>query len=167
MIREQTFNKSVDILVTAFFDGELLKGSCTKCAVGNLLGGAIEWISHFYTQHSTKKQVFNRIPVITNGESHTVHARELVIARPDLACQVRDMFEKADRLIEASDYSKEELMAIEHAFETAEEVDGVNSIDSQFNGLMAVMDVLFDIHQVDEGRQRQCRARFKAHPALA
>jgi len=37
MNRPEQFQKSIDTLATAYFEGELQAGSCTACAVGNLI----------------------------------------------------------------------------------------------------------------------------------
>lgn len=86
--------KAIDIFLDAINEGTLVKGDCTKCAVGNLIKHEISddylyWSSYFCTVNNVQK--------ISKGFEHILEVR---------------------RELDCTDFSDKELMAIEYAFET-------------------------------------------------
>lgn len=128
MKREEIYHKSVNILVQAYFNDELVKGDCAKCAVGNLLKSDL-WANVFATTGGIQYYMSNvsYVPYILGLET-----------------------------IRASDYSLEELMKIEYTFETS-----FIGEDPMFNSLMAVIDVLDEIHEnKDEEVSQATKQKF-------
>lgn len=160
MNRTELYANSIDTLKEAYFKHELKHNDCKKCAVGNLLKEPAKqmrisagiWSLKFVTSSKKRKQyvaglgefvgsiMFSTtvlrvpepfLPGLPVGES---------MARLKLVHDVVN----AEMLISKSGYTQEELAQIEFAFETAER--GETEEDYMFNGLMAVIDVLDQIH---------------------
>jgi hypothetical protein len=145
----QRVMKAIDIFLDAINGGTLAKGTCTACAVGNLvahgLGGKVRIIrkpdfTYAYCEDERKNHVENRewsTAFRTSWESQTVDS---------------DFFYNPEVIknIEATDFTLEELMQIEYAFE----INTKYSIISyhkcapqeiradQINGLAAVVKVM-------------------------
>ena len=144
------FEKAYNSLYNAFMNDTLAKGTCTACAVGNIvadaLGGKVSrmrndfvcdvpntWWNTFFITVDNEQTIFddyNDIPAY-------------------------------GRLKDLTGYSVEELAKIEFAFETNTKIRFVNYFNSteeqimedQFNGLMAVMDVMIELDDVKEGEK--------------
>lgn len=120
MLKPELYQKTVDILVKAYFEDTLEHGNCEACAVGNIVNygkpkKTLEWSNVFCTS------------------SH------IQIVEP------RNYEGTAKDEIDSTGYTWQELSQIEYAFETAPRG---NSDDKwMFNGLMAVIDVLDKIHE--------------------
>lgn len=148
----ELYNKTVDILYQSYFDDTLVHGNCQACAIGNMVAantgkrvkrfgsgyigvgwdhGASEWNLVFMTDHETLHQV--RDPAFYDGE--------------------------AKEQIDATGYHWEDLATIEYAFETADK--GQSEEDYMFNGLVAVLEVLKQIHEIDDNTDQV--ERFTAH----
>ena len=132
-----TFEKTVDILVKAYLNDTLEHMNCRRCAVGNLMAAAgvdfdvIGGGSHWLAYLGAN---FRDHPVDYTGY--------------DLVLGLRQ--------IEATGYSPEEIDRIEQAFERYAWGEG----DKMFNGLMALVDVLADIHGVDLQTKESAKALF-------
>lgn len=118
----------MDLLVKAYFNDKLRHSSCTACAVGNICGGRSEWSAFFVTDFRFQKK----------GEERVLDSQRIFGL---------DYVETGRKVIAASGYSVDELARIEFAFETASY--GKTEDDWMFNGLLAVREVLADIHKVD------------------
>jgi hypothetical protein len=149
----QRFEKAYNSLYNAFMNDTLAKGTCVACAVGNIvadsMGVKIENIDgSFFT--SERVSFWSDIFFTSYGfqvvNQHTSEQREM--------------------LFDLTGYSVEELMKIEFAFETNTQIPfihyeknhrealGISDkdiIDDQFRGLMAVMDVLIELDNIEEG----------------
>lgn len=139
-----TFENTVDILVKAYLNGTLTHGDCEACAVGNIVGGHREWKLLFYTDPSNGKRSINSNCGLTGLE-------------------LRKKRYEALKLVSASGYTVKQLSAIEYAFETAprkcKHQDGKND-EWMFNGLMAVVDVLAEIHNIDLTAKEEAKKLF-------
>ncbi len=136
MNREDLYRKTVDVLLDAYNDGELEHGNCCACAVGNICkeSGELldidnsEWSMLFSTDDSGKQR-FNTY-----------------------------MTSEGQTLILGTGYSVKELARIEFAFESSifKTPEGylhwstVRRKQGQFIGLCAVLDVLKEIHSIEE-----------------
>lgn len=126
-MKPASFENSVDVLIKAYMNDTLDHGTCGACAVGNLVFEATGketawdrgWGSVFFTDPHSKNQFF----------------------------KPREYYGNAKHEIDSTGYPLKSLMRIEYAFETARK--GKCSDDWMFNGLMAVVDVLAEIHGVD------------------
>ena len=93
MKNEKLYQKTVDILVQAYFNDTLEHTKCHACVVGNLCGGKSAWSEVFMTAW---------------GEQTLVKSRYVG---------------EAKKQIDGTGYSLKQLMKIEFAFETADEGD--------------------------------------------
>ena len=120
-------NKAMDIFLKALEEGTLAKGSCTKCAVGNLCGGDASWNIAFST-------VFNE-QLVNEYSFHIPYVKDAVAK---------------------TDFTIHELMKIEFAFETNTEIFHLNYDRhtkeevraDQLKGLTAVIEVMMDFDDV-------------------
>lgn len=137
MNRPELYKKTTDILFAAYFNDTLENGICTACAVGNIIAANMGysfskkcWISNQQQLMITEwDTVF-----ITLGGSQKINPT-----------QYRD---EAKKQIDSTGYHWQELAKIEFAFETADK--GNSDEDYMFNGLVAVLEVLKSIHQVED-----------------
>lgn len=139
MINETLYNKTVDILVQAYFNDTLQSGSWCGCAVGNIVAAN------------------NGIKIVLDEDgdpawpTHAMCAKNWYgIIKPENLGPLNQN-EKNNGLfqIESTGYSVEQITIIEHAFEhyTNFTTDWEEKEDKRmFNGLMAVIDVLDQIH---------------------
>jgi hypothetical protein len=138
MKNEALYNKTVDILVKAYFNDTLVHGKCNMCAVGNLCGGEYLWGRLFRTEHGV--QYFGNAMLEYYGIKYDSNK----------------MIEGL-RQIDNTGYSLLELAKIEFAFESAS-----GEGDWSFNGLMAVIEVLDQIHEnTDTQITTSAKERFK------
>lgn len=133
-MKTATFENSVDVLVKAYFNDTLQHGNCSACAVGNLISDAMQ------------------IPMTqdANGLLRWVDVKWswFTSSRSPLAIRQRA----------AIGYSDEEVRRIENAFEFAK---GNSSDQYMFNGLLAVVEVLADIHGIDLSAKQNAVLRFE------
>lgn len=143
-----TFEKTVDILVKAYLNGTLKHSDCSACAVGNIVHGygvplskgCIEpgknnvWKWVFYTERGSKIQTID-------------------------VCKNRKNFADGLKVIDATGYDWHDLAKVEYAFETSPEGDSED--EHMLNGLMAVVDVLAEIHGVDLTQREEAKLLFQ------
>lgn len=146
MKNESLYNKTVDILVQAYFNDTLVHGHCAACAVGNLIAANcgyqidigdednIIWINN---RRKVVEPDWTKV-FCTNRKSSflgLLHRYEQTIN-----------FDKIDGCslyqINSTGYAPSQLARIEFAFESVSK-----NKDYTFNGLMAVIDVLDEIHE--------------------
>jgi hypothetical protein len=156
MNRPELYEKSVNILLDAYNAGELSHGNCERCAVGNLLADTLaqaslprsHWGWFFQTVYLPDQQEFRqRIMPLDHSEI-------------------------LEEIIESYGYTMKELSEIEYAFETCDiewnkrhtlgtvvfgqvlrkYVDATEKEkkEHQFTGLVAVLDKLREIHEIDQ-----------------
>lgn len=135
MKNKELFDNTVKILVNAYLNNSLVHNNCHACAVGNLvaanmslkysknlkwIGEQVAWSTVFVTLRFQIAQM--RRPWAYTG--------------------------KAKQQIDATGYTWQELAQVEYAFERAP--TGNSREERMFNGLMAVIDVLCEIHKINE-----------------
>lgn len=152
-----SFENSVSVLVRAYMNGTLEHANCYACAVGNLVVAA-------------KRLTFIR------DERDGLMTLESLNANNEAGANwfdvaLRDRKKKdwmntlsSDCLseIQSTGYTIPQILRIERAFESADFREG----DWMFNGLMAVVDVLADIHGVDLSVKETAIGQFKEVQAL-
>lgn len=164
MYTKKLFDESISALVNAYLNDTLEHGNCTACAVGNLIASRMcakpklmkdysdgefyrwsngvrpEWISVFVTP--------------TPGAPQKVYPLEYKY-NLDAAAQIN-----------LTGYAWEDLAKIESAFESGNTLkhfqinDSPEKEEAMFNGLMAVVDVLCDIHGMNETEKQESKALF-------
>jgi hypothetical protein len=133
MIRSELYHKTVDILTAAYFNDTLEHGNCAACAVGNMVAHGMNY------KFTRKYGGLNWLEVDAYDETQVARNWFNVIfhrTQPN---------ERQRQEIESTGYDIYELTQIESAFENADEGD--SSDEYMFNGLMAVIDVLDEIHE--------------------
>lgn len=144
MIKPELYKRTTDILYQAYFNDTLSHNDCAACAVGNICagngvpkmkGGALAE-NGFYNNAS-----WGLVFMTGLGEQRI----DSEYINPD-----SEWYKEAvAKVIDATGYSWTELAKIEFAFESAR--DGIYDPEEQmFAGLVAVLDVLKDIHQVTD-----------------
>lgn len=129
MLKPELYEKTVNILVDAYFNDTLQHSNCYACAVGNIVAGSNNIIFGGTCMHGIKWFGSDNIldtPTFYLGTGYKVP-------------------EKVVSLVTNTGYSIPELAKIEVAFEMANQ--GNTPDDRMFNGLMAVIEVLDQIHQ--------------------
>lgn len=156
------FNHTVNVLVRAYIDGTLLHNDCAACAVGNIISDSIG--------ARVEKDPFF-------GGSWIRGGTEITIGWPEVFCSSRagtgqeinpnKYVGQIRRQIDASGYAWQELAKIEKAFESAQKPLDIDSRaveddndEWMFNGLMAVVDVLADIHNIDLTSKEEAKKLF-------
>ena len=159
MKNEELFNKTLNILVQAYQNDTLKHGDCAACVVGNLIASNLEYT---FNEEGMWLYSFNQIRFprwkhifITVASSNLIYCN---LNKVDIINQTKEytqILKKENKQhpssihqLQSTGYSIDDLMKIEWAFETADK--GNNKDDYMFNGLLAVYDVLCDIHEVKE-----------------
>ncbi len=149
----QRFEKAYTSLLNAFMNGTLAAGPCTACAVGNIIADAIgckveklDGVADFRCRDDNAwwSDVF-----ITAGGEQKIY-------------EINDTIENyRKKMFDLTGYRWYELAQVEYAFEkntriknTAyDEYTEQEVMEDQFDGLMAVMDVLIKLDEVAEGQK--------------
>lgn len=136
-----TFSQTVDVLVKAYLNDTLEHGNYCACAVGNLIADAVG--AEIVLKHN-----------------HRNYASKYEWSHPEYSGD--EWFLKingCENQIKASGYSYSEIWVIEKAFESTRFMEG-NDDEIMFMGLMAVVDVLASIHNVDLSTKEQAKLLF-------
>lgn len=155
------FQKVYDILINAFFTGTLAKGTCTACAVGNIVtaaqnGKVIKVEDYFKSTIPTGNFVWSNIFYTANGEQ-----KNYIDRYP----------KKCEELKKLTSYTAEELAEIEYTFETNTNIKfdyyhqhtEQKILEDQYNGLVAVFDVLMRLDNITEVEPQK---KLREHPNL-
>lgn len=160
------FDETVSILVKAFLDGTLAHADCAACAVGNIIAAKIGAKIVCIENVGYGGAEWER-----DGDWLTIGWPEVFCTRNgDQVVQPGKYLGQIKRQIDASGYTWRELAKIESAFEAAhnpesnrdeagEPVDQLNP-EWMFNGLMAVVDVLAEIHNIDLAVKESAKLLF-------
>jgi len=155
-----TFENTVNILVKAYINETLEHANCAACAVGNLIAHAKGVIpilmddtnyGELYHWSNGEEPLWQRV-FCTHSAYQQIH--------PD------QYFGTAKEQIDITGYSWEQLARIEEAFESKSDRININHQSRkykdklQFNGLMAVVTVLAEIHGVDLETAENARKMF-------
>jgi hypothetical protein len=129
MIKPELYQRTIDILVDAYFNDTLKHGSCAACAVGNIISAT------------------NGIEIGkgTEGEPVWVGAETSWYVELCVPTYVDAISESVKVQVVNTGYSILDLVKIEDAFEAAEYTTDADTW--MFDGLMNVIDVLDEIHQ--------------------
>lgn len=157
------FYDTVSILVKAYLNNTLEHGSCTACAVGNIVAHAQKWhilIAHDGTLFPEWKS--------KNGRFVSPYWDDVFIS--DGGDLSDDSYQSiyptkykgnAKKQIDATGYTWQELARIEKAFESITYSNFCGTDDeAMFAGLMKVVDVLVEIHGVDLSVSESAKLQF-------
>lgn len=136
----RNFNHTMDVLVKAYLNNTLMHMECHACAVGNIINDALPFSDLERKELKYHDDGWVRVFCTFNGgaQGQTQNPEKYL--------------GKAKKQIDATGYTWQELARIEFAFETAPK--GETDDDWMFNGLLAVLEVLADIHKVDFSGQQ-------------
>jgi hypothetical protein len=150
MIKEILYHKTVDILVQAYFNDTLEHGNYCGCAVGNMIAANCGI-------NLTRRREFAEVQWNGDG-SGGKHWFELVKYGGGHEIDT----ELAMSQINKTGYTLSEVLKIEEAFESAGFAFYDDDEDTlMFNGLMAVIEVLDQIHQnTDEQLTKTSKQKF-------
>ena len=145
MKNQEHFDRTVQILVGAYLNNTLMHRNCHACAVGNLIAANLgipyskdlKWIG----RQVAWKEVFvtfrYQIAQLKRPWAYTGEAKVQ---------------------IDSTGYTWQELAKMEYAFERAPM--GHSRDEHMFNGLMAVVEVLAQIHELEENVKTEVRQSF-------
>lgn len=144
--RPALYRRTVDILFDAYFNDTLRHTDCWACAVGNLV-----FANMGYTLASCGSWRDKQ------GEICSPEWYDAVTC--DGKPIVRNLNGLTKIQIASTGYTLRETCRIERSFERCD--NGKSPEDWMFNGLVAVLEVLKEIHEVTEDEESP--QRFKAH----
>lgn len=150
------FNHTVNVLVKAYLDNTLRHGNCSACAVGNIVGGP-EWSALFITMDEKCQLVAGEDEICAEWRFRKGIYKLSQLPESTVA-KAKEILTAAREMVKLSGYSIQELMRIEFAFETSDK--GNNDDEWMFNGLMAVVDQLAIIHNVDLTQKESAKKLF-------
>jgi hypothetical protein len=152
-----TFDNTTKVLVTAWLNGTLLKGHCCACAVGNICAAAL---GYKVTDIQRGENLIHLDAQWADCNVDSAQWRLVFMTTIDGKQSRLPMFYRGEaaREIDATGYTWEELARIEHTFEQA--MPGIYSEEAEYAGLMAVVEVLADIHGVDLTTAEAAKAMF-------
>jgi hypothetical protein len=152
----ERFNDTVSILVKAYFNGTLKHKDCSMCAVGNICAAA--GFPQTYEKGHKSIGIHDAPHAAHWGLVFMTDADDLDIGQtiyPDR------YYGNAKIVIDATGYTWQELARIEFAFESApSELKTEDDETWMFNGLMAVVSVLGEIHGIDLETTESAKLQF-------
>lgn len=152
------FHETIGILVEAYLSEELAHGTCAACAVGNIISRKMGT--------KPKKKASRTGFYYQTCENGTDLFWGDVFRSTELEGQLfypHAITPRIQHEISVSGYSLEELRRIEYAFENAPRncpYFEYRNEEWMFNGLMAVVDVLAEIHGVDLSELESVKLQF-------
>lgn len=150
------FNHTLSVLVTGYLNNTLEHYSCCACAVGNMVANACGYTFAGMHRGFDQELLWDQTISLRINPSW----RRVFITYEDGTARKSpsNYFGDAKAEIDATGYNWEELSRIENAFEMAPK--GSSKDEHMFNGLMAVVDVLADIHGIDLERKEEAKSLF-------
>lgn len=144
------YKKTVDILYDAYFKGTLQHGDSCACAVGNMVAANMGY--EFTSADTWSNGAFPEWSNVfcSSSEGQSTWQQEYA--------------GEAKIQIDSTGYSWLELARIEKAFESTANFNYSEIEESMFNGLVAVLEVLKDIHEItDEELLYENNQKFEKH----
>lgn len=152
---KQKFHHTISILVNAYMQGTLEHMDCAACAVGNIISASIK-AEIYYDEHFRQK-------MWRRGEVRIEPIWFNLFITPGIGRRQRKWPHKykgyVKKQVDATGYSWQDLAKIEKAFESVSCGDG-NKDEWSFNGLMAVVDALAEIHNIDLSERESAKLLF-------
>lgn len=127
------FNHTVNVLVKAYINDTLQHGSCSACAVGNIISANGYELDRRSLLYMSWYEELTGVYFLGNPT-------------------------EAEKQISVTGYSRLELAKIEMAFEKQNKEEETE--DRMFYGLMRVVDVLAEIHNIDLKQKDEAKALF-------
>lgn len=157
MKNKALYEKTVSILVDAYFNDTLVHGNQCGCAVGNIVAANMGIKLHKIDGGVLVPSYWDEDKV---SSDKTIKNNGLWFDRicPDFMDKVP--LQLINKQIKSTGYNWEQIEAIERAFENAQYSESEDIY--MYNGLMAVIDVLDRIHEnTDTNATEQTKNKFK------
>lgn len=160
MYTKELFHKTVGILVSSFMNDTLRHNDCCACAVGNIIAANINAKVISPEEHTDEDFWYTEFSVwIRNGQEILPVWDDLFVTFAGQQTVYPKMYRGwVKKQIDVTGYQWQDLAKIEHAFESAS--FGESKDDWMLNGLMAVVDVLCEIHGMNETEKQESKALF-------
>lgn len=143
MKNQELLDKTINILVKAYFDGILERSECAACAVGNIVASNCDY-------KISKDYWF----IDKDGNRLCPKWQEYIWAFDGTDRRfINEVDDCAKFEVESTGYSVFDLVKIERAFMKVDFT--ISHDDRNYNGLMRVVDVLMSIH---EGTEKECES---------
>jgi hypothetical protein len=150
----ERFEKAYNALLKAFMNDTLASGTCAACAVGNIIADAMGGVVYKDDDDNFRCNIDN--DWWKNVFLTTDYCQKIYNVESD-----ENIKDYRKRMFELTGYKWDELAKIERVFEKNTKIKvysypdhGEHEImEDQFNGLMAVMDVLIEIDDIEEGQK--------------
>lgn len=140
------FNHTVNVLVKAYLNNTLQRSNCFACAVGNMIADSNNYI------YCNRKGMLSWEK--NNPEWQWVFVT--ISGEPEQFTEEFNYKDLSKEQIDSTGYTWQELAKIEYAFER-----NYKGEDPMFNSLMAVVDVLADIHNIDLKEREKSKLLFQ------
>jgi hypothetical protein len=158
----QRFEKAYNALYNAFMDDTLAKGTCTACAVGNIVADAMG--AKVY-----RKKDIEFLCSKQNDWWQKMFVTSSYGQRITKISQDSEVKYLRKKILNLTGYTWRELARIEKTFEESTKIQNLDYgkstpeliMEDQFNGLMAVMDILIELDEVKEGDKYKNNFRNK------
>lgn len=151
----ELYKKTCDILFAAYFNDTLEHKNCYACAVGNIVAANNGF-------HFIKKTKGTDAEIYTGGGvmywDKENYFQTNVVREINMFTSDNEISDKSNFLISTTGYSFVELKLIERAFERTNE--GNSKDEKMYNGLVAVLDCLKEIHEIKDDNEVE---RFTKH----
>lgn len=147
------FHETVGILVEAYLNGILASGDCEACACGNLIA---HHMNIEIMEYAGNFQWFRK------GEPYEPEWQSVFVTESggkQQRIRLHEYTGEARRQIDSVGYKLQELAIIENAFEIGYR-KGWFVKDRQYQGLMAVVDVLAEIHGIGLTEKESAKLLF-------
>jgi len=162
----QRFEKAYNALYKAFMNDTLAKGSCAACAVGNIVADAMG--GKVYKRSSGFEYGCDVFNSWWSDMFYTTKSGQTITTTKENP----NVTDYRKRIKELTGYTWRELAKVERVFEKNTKIRHVSYsgcsekdiMEDQFNGLMAVMDVLIELDNIEEGNK--CKETFRNKFAL-
>ncbi len=164
MIRQDLYNKTINVITKAYHNDTLEHGTCYGCFVGNLVAAGCGY--EYERCEVSEKLLFENGQIAQWDEVFCTRGFECTrtgrVSLQQITYENKyHTIDEARKQIDSTGYTWQELAQIEFAFETADK--GESKEDYMFNGLIAGIEVLDKIHQVKESKSQ----KFKFEELLA
>jgi hypothetical protein len=163
-----SFDHSVGVLVRAYLNGDLQKGNCSACAVGNLIADAM----HIELGRVATPE-YSRGVLSLRDDSYLV---QWVGTHPGWLGELKGCYQhdiSFNAQLASTGYSREQLLLLEETFErpsslSHQERRDLSHAELVYRSLLAVVDALAQIHGVDLVTSERAEASFtRAHAQLS
>lgn len=162
-----TFEKTVGVLVKAYLNDTLVHGNCYACAVGNIVAQSMGYklekdicSSVYWLDKDSKEEVpYPAFAYSDNGKQYPNGWAAVFCTDGRQTKDPDNYIGVAKDQIDSTGYTWMELAKIEKAFESADH--RYTDENRMFNGLMAVVDVLAEIHGISLTTREQSKLLFQ------